>query len=66
MNTSFSKTYHPIDVATWKRKEHFEKWIQFDEPFHGVVQMDRLNKQYAIALRETDSKDLDLVTIMLP
>lgn len=40
--------------------------IDIAEPFHGVVQMDRLNQQYAIALRETDGKDLDLVTIMLP
>lgn len=37
MNTDFSKKYKPIDLAGWKRREHFEKWIQFDEPFHGVV-----------------------------
>lgn len=30
-------TYSIIDVDTWKRKEHFEKWVDFDEPFHGVT-----------------------------
>lgn len=30
-------TFLEIDVNTWKRKEHFEKWITFDEPFHGVT-----------------------------
>lgn len=33
----FSSSYRSINVATWKRKEHFEKWIHFDEPFHGIV-----------------------------
>jgi len=46
--------------------EEAEGKIDIAEPFHGVVQMDRLDEQYAIALRETDSEDLDLVTIMLP
>jgi len=29
--------YESIDVSTWKRREHFEKWKNFDEPFHGVI-----------------------------
>lgn len=33
----FSKSYKKIDVSTWKRREHFEKWKNFDEPFHGVM-----------------------------
>lgn len=37
MNTTFSKSYKSIDVLTWKRREHFEKWLNFDEPFHGIV-----------------------------
>ena len=44
MNTNFSKAYRQIDIATWKRKEHFEKWMQFDEPFHGVVVSVELTK----------------------
>ncbi len=46
MKTTFSKLYKPIDVLTWKRKEHFEKWRNFDEPFHGiVVKLDLTNCQ---------------------
>ncbi len=26
-----------IDLATWKRREHFAFFMQMDEPFHGVV-----------------------------
>ena len=37
MNTIFSKAHRPIDILTWKRHEHFEKWKNFDEPFHGVI-----------------------------
>ncbi len=37
MNMSFSISYTSIDVTTWKRQQHFEKWKNFDEPFHGVV-----------------------------
>ncbi len=37
MSTEFSKEYKPLDVLSWKRREHFEKWKNFDEPFHGVV-----------------------------
>lgn len=33
----FLKSYKKINVSSWKRREHFEKWIHFDEPFHGVV-----------------------------
>ena len=37
MKIIVSKSYKPIEISTWKRREHFEKWIHFDEPFHGVV-----------------------------
>ena len=40
--------------------------IQIAEPFHGVVQMDRLNDKTALALRESQDKDFDLVAIELP
>lgn len=30
-------SFSEINVSEWKRKEHFEKWITFDEPFHGVT-----------------------------
>lgn len=26
-----------IDLATWNRREHFEFFCQFDEPYHGLV-----------------------------
>lgn len=39
--------------------------IEIAEPFHGVVQMDRLNDKTALALREGKEGDLDLVTIAL-
>ena len=39
--------------------------IQMAEPFHGVVQMDRLDDENALALRETDA-GLELVTLALP
>src|ERR1700761_4029384 len=25
-----------LDITTWNRKEHFEFFMQFDEPYHGV------------------------------
>jgi chloramphenicol O-acetyltransferase type A len=28
---------HSIDLATWPRREHFEFFSQFDEPFFGLV-----------------------------
>ncbi|MEM7015067.1 MAG: hypothetical protein AAF585_26710, partial [Verrucomicrobiota bacterium] len=40
--------------------------IELAEPFFGVVQMDRLDDKTAIALRETEGDDMDLVTIALP
>mgnify|MGYP003638398303 CR=1 FL=1 len=40
--------------------------IEIAEPFHGVVQMDRLNQKTALALREGEGGGLDLVTIALP
>lgn len=46
MNNIFSKLYKSIEVSTWKRQEHFEKWKNFDEPFHGVmVKLDLTNCQ---------------------
>ena len=26
-----------IDIATWNRKEHFEHFSAFDDPFFGVT-----------------------------
>jgi len=28
---------HPLDLATWPRREHFEFFSKFDEPFFGLV-----------------------------
>lgn len=28
---------HYLDLATWKRKEHFEFFNAFDEPFYGIT-----------------------------
>ena len=28
---------HPIDLATWNRREHFEFFSRFEEPFFGLV-----------------------------
>lgn len=28
---------HPVDLATWPRREHFEFFSAFDEPFFGLV-----------------------------
>ena len=39
--------------------------IELAEPFHGVVQMDRLDNKNALALRETET-GLELVTLALP
>ena len=39
--------------------------IEMIEPFHGVVQMDRLNEKSAVALREAGD-NLDLVILDLP
>ena len=32
-----SNSFKVIDATSWKRREHFDKWIAYDEPFHGVV-----------------------------
>ncbi|MDB4458987.1 hypothetical protein N9059_00275 [bacterium] len=39
--------------------------IELVEDFHGVVQMDRLNKTHAVGLRQS-GKDVDLVLVALP
>lgn len=46
----FSRLYKEIDVSTWKRREHFEKWIQFDEPFHGIVVKIDLTECYKLCV----------------
>ena len=28
--------HYKLDLATWNRKEHFEFYRRFDEPFHGI------------------------------
>jgi chloramphenicol O-acetyltransferase type A len=33
----FNKMKHKIDLDSWLRKEHFEFFNQFDEPYHGVT-----------------------------
>lgn len=30
-------TKKPIDLANWNRREHFEYFLNFEEPFHGLV-----------------------------
>ena len=48
------------------RDKEVEGKIDIAETFHGVVQMDQLDEKSALALKETNGKDLDLVTIALP
>lgn len=48
-------------------KDKAEGKIDLAEPFHGVVEMDKLDDENAIALRVGESEgQLDLVTIALP
>jgi len=53
-------------VRRLDEKAEAAKQIEIAEPFHGVVQMDRLNEKTALALREAPDSDLDLVAIALP
>ena len=41
-----------IDIATWNRKEHFEHFSAFDDPFFGVT----VNVDCTRAYREAASK----------
>ena len=41
-----------IDIATWNRKEHFEHFSAFDDPFFGVT----VNVDCTRAYREAKNK----------
>ena len=38
-----------IDIKTWKRREHFEFFAKFDEPFFGIVSEVDCSRAYATA-----------------
>ncbi len=54
------------EEAVHRLKNAEEGTIEIAEPFHGVIQMDRLNEKTALALREREDKGVDLVAIALP
>jgi len=41
--------YRIIDIENWNRKEHFEFFSQFDEPFFGIVSEIDCTRAYKIA-----------------
>ena len=49
-----------IDIATWNRKEHFEHFSAFDDPFFGVT----VNVDCTRAYRE--AKKLYVMTVSCP
>ncbi|MDA3952019.1 MAG: chloramphenicol acetyltransferase [Bacteroidales bacterium] len=44
-----------VDLNTWKRKEHFEFFSQFDEPFFGIVSEIDCTKAYKFAKQNNHS-----------
>jgi len=46
---------HFIDLETWERKEIFEWFVKYDEPFYGVCVDIDCTKAYAKCKRENDS-----------
>ena len=52
--------------AIHREKTAKEGTVEIAEPFHGVIQMDRLNETTAIALREGTEGAVDLIAIALP
>lgn len=41
-----------IDIATWNRKEHFEHFSAFDDPFFGVT----VNVDCTVRIRKPKTK----------
>ena len=44
-----------IDINTWKRKEHFRFFSQFDEPFFGLVAEVDCTKAFEVSKKESFS-----------
>jgi len=42
---------HEIDILTWKRREHFEVFKDFDEPLFGITVRAECSESYTIAKR---------------
>lgn len=42
-------THKIIDIDTWSRKEHFEFFKEFDEPFFGITVSVDVTKAYMIS-----------------
>lgn len=49
--SKFMYPYKTINVPTWKRREHYEKWKDFEEPFHGVTVILDLTKCYNFCIK---------------
>ncbi len=49
---------HEIDIANWKRKEHFEVFNSFDEPLFGVVVRVECSAAHKIAKEKSYSFSL--------
>lgn len=50
-----------IDIATWNRKEHFEHFSAFDDPFFGVT----VNVDCTRAYREAKNKGVSFSLLLL-
>ena len=50
-----------IDIATWNRKEHFEHFSAFDDPFFGVT----VNVDCTRAYREAKDKGISFSLLVL-
>jgi chloramphenicol O-acetyltransferase len=50
-----------IDIATWNRKEHFEHFSAFDDPFFGVT----VNVDCTRAYREAKNKGVSFSVISI-
>lgn len=50
-----------IDLSTWNRKEHFEHFSAFDDPFFGVT----VNVECTRSYQEAKSKDISFFLLIL-
>ena len=50
-----------IDIATWNRKEHFEHFSAFDDPFFGVT----VNVDCTRAYQEAKDKGVSFSLLVL-
>ena len=51
-----------IDIATWNRREHYEHFSAFDDPFFGVT----VNVDCTRAYQEAKDKGVSFSLLVLP